>query len=107
MTTDRPFRERMGREQALAEIERESGSQFHPVIAKAFVAVQRGQDPADVLTPEELAELRDASVPPPSNLPTLGELFRRPEVTALVGGALLLVGLGTAHLPAGRHRRRR
>ena len=99
MTTDRPFRERMGREQALAEIERESGSQFHPVIAKAFVAVQRGQDPAAVLTAEELAELRDASVPPPSSLPTLGELFRRPEVTALAGGALLLVGLGTAIFP--------
>ena len=99
MTTDRPFRERMGREQALAEIERGSGSQFHPVIAKAFVAVQRGQDPADVLTAEELAEIRDASVPPPSSLPTLGELFRRPEVTALAGGALLLVGLGTAIFP--------
>ena len=99
MTTDKPFRERMGREQALAEIERESGSQFHPVIAKAFVAVQRGQDPADVLTAEELAELRDASVPPPSTLPTLGELFRRPEVTALAGGALLLVGLGTTIFP--------
>jgi hypothetical protein len=38
-------------------------------------------------------------VPPPSNLPTLGEMFRRPEVTALVGGALLLVGLGTAIFP--------
>jgi HD-GYP domain-containing protein (c-di-GMP phosphodiesterase class II) len=99
MTTDKPFRERMGREEALAEIERESGSQFHPVIAKAFVALQRGQDPADVLTAEELAEIRDASVPPPSSLPTLGELFRRPEVTALVGGALLLVGLGTAIFP--------
>jgi HD-GYP domain-containing protein (c-di-GMP phosphodiesterase class II) len=99
MTTDKPFRERMGREEALAEIERESGSQFHPVIAKAFIAIQRGQDPATVLTPQELAEIRDASVPPPSSLPTLGELFHRPEVTALAGGALLLVGLGTAIFP--------
>jgi HD-GYP domain-containing protein (c-di-GMP phosphodiesterase class II) len=99
MTTDKPFRRRMGREEALSEIERESGSQFHPVIAKAFVALQRGQDPIRVLSPEELAGLRDASVPPPSTLPTFGELFRRPEVTALAGGALLLVGLGTTIFP--------
>ena len=99
MTTDKPFRRRMSREEALSEIERESGSQFHPVIARAFVALQRGQDPAEVLTAEELAEIRDASAPPPSTIPTFGELFHRPEVTALAGGALLLVGLGTALLP--------
>lgn len=99
MTTDKPFRRRMSREEALLEIERESGSQFHPVIAKAFVALQRGQDPAQVLTAEELAEIRDASAPPPSTLPTFGEVFHRPEVTALAGGALLLVGLGTTLLP--------
>ena len=99
MTTERPFRPRMTREEALAEIERESGEQFHPVIARAFVAVQRGQDPTDVLSAEELAEIRDAATPHTAPVPTLGEVFRRPEVAALTGGALILVGLGTTIFP--------
>jgi hypothetical protein len=99
MTTEKPFRPRMTREEALAEIERESGEQFHPVVARAFVAVQRGQDPADTLTAEELTEIRDAATPPMAPVPTLGEVFRRPEVAALTGGALVLVGLGTTLYP--------
>ncbi|HEY7148502.1 MAG TPA: HD domain-containing phosphohydrolase [Gaiellaceae bacterium] len=99
MTTEKPFRPRMTREEALAEIESASGEQFHPVIARAFVAVQLGQDPADVLTHEELTEIRDAATPPVAPVPTLGEVFRRPEVVALMGGALVLVGLGTALFP--------
>jgi len=99
MTTEKPFRPRMTREEALAEIERESGAQFHPVIARAFAAVQRGQEPADVLTAEELTEIRDAATPHPAPVPTLGEVFRRPEIAALTGGALVLVALGTAIYP--------
>ena len=52
MTTEKPFRPRMTREEALAEIERESGEQFHPVVARAFVAVQRGQDPRTCSRPK-------------------------------------------------------
>ena len=47
MTTDRPYRAGLSHEAALAEIERNVGTQFHPAVAKAFVAVQRGVDPAD------------------------------------------------------------
>jgi putative nucleotidyltransferase with HDIG domain len=58
MTTDRPYRRALTTEEALAEIERESGSQFHPAVAKAFVAWRRGLDPAAVLTAEERRSLR-------------------------------------------------
>ena len=47
MTTDRPYRPGLSHEAALMEIERNAGTQFHPAVAKAFVAVQRGFDPAD------------------------------------------------------------
>src|SRR3954451_18019634 len=63
MTTDRPFRPALSREEALSEIERNSGTQFHPAVARAFVAVERGHDAADLLTADELAELRDAAIP--------------------------------------------
>jgi HD-GYP domain-containing protein (c-di-GMP phosphodiesterase class II) len=95
MTTDRPFRARLSEEEALAEIERGSGTQFHPMVARAFVAVRRGLDPASVVRAEELAEIRDASVPYRSPLPGPSELRRRPELIALAGGVGVLAGLGT------------
>jgi HD-GYP domain-containing protein (c-di-GMP phosphodiesterase class II) len=95
MTTDRPFRARLSEEEALAEIERGSGTQFHPMVARAFVAVRRGLDPATVVRAEELEKLRDASVPYRSPFPGPSELRRRPELVALAGGVGVLAGLGT------------
>jgi HD-GYP domain-containing protein (c-di-GMP phosphodiesterase class II) len=94
MISERPFRGPMSSEDALAEIEANAGSQFHPVIAKAFVAVQRGLAPEDVLTDEELATIRDSSVPSPVRA-LRADLRRRPEYLLAVGTTVGLVGLGT------------
>jgi hypothetical protein len=58
MVSDRSYRKGLPVDTALAEIERCSGTQFHPAVAKAFVALQRGLDPVAALAPEELAEIR-------------------------------------------------
>jgi hypothetical protein len=95
MITDRPYRRGLSREEALAEIERNLGTQFHPVVARAFVAVERGLDPEEVLTPDELVQIRGASASR-----RLGvvrgrrNLKERPELLALGGVVLALVGLG-------------
>ena len=97
MTSERAFRPGLSDEEALDEIERNIGTQFHPGIAKAFIAVRRGLDPAAVLLPEELAELREAAVP--HRLPMLPdprELRERPELVALAGVLLTLVAVGLA-----------
>jgi putative nucleotidyltransferase with HDIG domain len=95
MTTDRPYRRGLTRDEALAEIERNMGSQFHPVVAKAFVAVERGLDPEQVLTPEELAQVRGASASTRLGvIPGGRDLKERPELLALGGVVLALVGLG-------------
>jgi HD-GYP domain-containing protein (c-di-GMP phosphodiesterase class II) len=94
MTTDKPFRKRLSREDALNEIEAGSGTQFHPVIARAFVAVQRGQDPTAVVRAEELSAIRDASALPPSAVTGPVDLFGRPDLIALAGGGAFLVGFG-------------
>ena len=93
MTSERPFRRRLSREEALAEIEENAGTQFHPAIAKAFVAVHRGVSPESTLTAEELAAIRDSSVPsPPRSVG--GELSGRPELVIATGTTIVLVGLG-------------
>ena len=95
MTSERPYRPGLLREEALAEIERNLGTQFHPAVGKAFVAVQRGLDPADVLTPDELEEIRGASTPYRlAVIPGGRNLKDRPELLALGGLVVLLAGLG-------------
>ena len=95
MTTDRPYRPALSREQALAEIERQSGKQFHPAVAKAFIAVQRGIDPKEVLSPFELAELRRPLLQSRSSrLRRLRRMRFSPEALATVGlvGGLCALG---------------
>ncbi len=41
MTTDRPYRKALTKEQAVVELERNSGTQFHPAIVRAAVALYR------------------------------------------------------------------
>ena len=94
MTTDKPFRKRLSREDALEEIEKGSGTQFHPVIARAFIAVQRGEDPTVVVRAEELTAIRDASALAPSTVRHPVNLFGRPDLIALAGGGACLVALG-------------
>jgi HD-GYP domain-containing protein (c-di-GMP phosphodiesterase class II) len=94
MTTDKPFRKRLSREKALEEIERGSGTQFHPVIARAFIAVQRGEDPTAVVRAEELTAVREASALAPSTVRDSASLFGRPDLIALAGGGACLVALG-------------
>src|SRR5436309_5267400 len=96
MTTNRPYRAGLSHEAALTEIERNAGTQFHPAVAKAFVAVQRGADPATILSAEELMELRGATAPYQIGLAGPSELKERPELVALGGVVLALAGLGFA-----------
>lgn len=102
MRSDRPYRQGMSREEALAEIEKQSGTQFHPVVAKAFTALERGQDPFLALTPAERAELRAISFDR-VRLPAVGQLLKaRPELWTLaaLSAGLVAFSLGTILLAA-------
>lgn len=98
MTSDRSYRRGLPAEEALAEIEANAGSQFHPIVAKAFVALERGEDPLGVLTAEERAELR--------RLQRTSLSVRMPRIESevvaagsLVGG-LVALGLGAPYVSA-------
>ena len=94
MISERPFRPAMSREEALAEIEDKAGTQFHPVVARAFAAVQRGESPSDVLSDEELASVRGAPAGAARPRPPVRGLRQRPELLVLVGVLIALVGVG-------------
>ena len=91
MTTERPFRPAMRRDAALAEIERNSGSQFHPTLARAFVAVQSEQPVSDVVAPEELRAIREACTQ--SRLPAVGSIGSRLFAPVPVGVSGVLTAL--------------
>jgi putative nucleotidyltransferase with HDIG domain len=96
MTSERPYRNRLRDEEALAEIERSIGTQFHPLVAKAFVAQRRGLDPLSALTLEERDRLRRLSLAPRRHwLPPLVEHFRTTPASISLGGiltALMAIG---------------
>jgi HD-GYP domain-containing protein (c-di-GMP phosphodiesterase class II) len=95
MLSDRPYRPGLSKEEALAEIEVNAGTQFHPAVAKAFVAVQRGLDPYSVLTPDEQDELRGAAAPYRLPIvPGARDLKERSELAALGGIVAALGGVG-------------
>jgi HD-GYP domain-containing protein (c-di-GMP phosphodiesterase class II) len=97
MCSDRPYRRGLARSHALDEIERNAGAQFHPGVAKAFVAQQRGDDPLAALEPAEYLELRRLAVRAPHRrrLPTL-----RPELLPAAALAAGLTGAGFGHTEA-------
>ena len=100
MLTDRPYRPALTREEALSEIERNVGAQFHPAVAKAFVAHQRGRDPYSALTPEEREELRRAAAAYRlAAIPGARDVKQRPDLLALGGLVAALGGVGL-RLPA-------
>ena len=100
MTSDRPYRAGLSTETALAEIEKNAGTQFHPLIAKAFVALQRGHDPADALTREERAEIARLLSVKPRTARWGRVAVPDPRMFSAVGivGALVAVGIGVPAL---------
>jgi putative nucleotidyltransferase with HDIG domain len=95
MRSDRSYREGLSEEAALAEIEANAGSQFHPAVARAFVAYRRGLDPASALTPAEHEQLRALSVRAAAHRRmSVARLAKRGHVIAPGAAAAALAALG-------------
>ena len=99
MTTERPFRPAMSRQAALAEIERNSGTQFHPVLTRAFVAVQRGRPVSEALSPDELRAIQDACTQTrrPGDA-SIGARLLAPAPVGVVGVLVALVAISAGVL---------
>jgi len=94
MVADRPYRRGLDPEQALAEIERGSGTQFHPIAAQAFVAMWRGHEPLERLDPAARAALRDPWLTPRRSVRgRLAAIRVQPWFMAIAGTAEILVAV--------------
>jgi GGDEF domain-containing protein len=60
MTSDRPYRPGLSVHEAVEEVLDKAGSQFHPLVARAFVATVVGDKLEHALRPEELRALRES-----------------------------------------------
>ncbi|MDX6536457.1 MAG: hypothetical protein QOD37_798, partial [Gaiellales bacterium] len=58
MTSHRPYRRGLSQDEAAAEIRNHLGTQFHPLLGRAFLAVMEGREIREELTAQELADLR-------------------------------------------------
>jgi len=89
MTSPRPYRPALAIEEAVAELLDKSGSQFHPLVARAFGAIILGEPLESALDSEEIRSLRDQLSRRPLKLPSR---LRYPDwrLAATVLGSLAL-----------------
>jgi putative nucleotidyltransferase with HDIG domain len=123
MTNDRPYRNGFTPEDALAEIERGIGTQFHPTVARAFVGFKRGLAAEEALAAGELAALgglwraeadtRRRQLRRPSAA-TAAVVLVLASLAAIAAGSLAAAALAAAgavalslHVVAGHERARR
>jgi GGDEF domain-containing protein len=94
MTSSRPYRPALTKDEAIEELLDKSGTQFHPLVARAFVAVLNDDPLESKLTAQEIALLRSQFRRRPivSWRPTLWQ--PRTAFIASILVALSLAGLG-------------
>jgi GGDEF domain-containing protein len=99
MTSDRPYRPALTNEEAVAELLDKAGTQFHPLVARAFAAMMEDRPPSARLAPDELAELRRGiATIRVAALPPL-ELLLQPRLGAMAAIAATLVLVGVPQVP--------
>ncbi|HET7572686.1 MAG TPA: HD domain-containing phosphohydrolase [Gaiellaceae bacterium] len=99
MTSARPYRPALTTAEAVAELRDKAGTQFHPLVARAFAAVMEGERPAAQLSPDELAELRRRFSPVRATPLPEPALLLQPRLAAMGAIALALVATGVPQVP--------
>jgi HD-GYP domain-containing protein (c-di-GMP phosphodiesterase class II)/GGDEF domain-containing protein len=95
MTSVRSYRPALTKEEAAQEVLDKAGTQFHPLVARAFAAVVSGQVPGAALDEQELRALRRTFTSiRPLRLPSLTELLQPRSLLV----AFLILGFALAGL---------
>ena len=100
MTSARPYRSPLSRKEAVAELLDKAGSQFHPMVARAFAAVLLDEPLRDRLSESELVQLRKSFArmrvtPVPER-----DVVTEPRLLAMAALVSTLVTVGIPDTPA-------
>ncbi len=97
MTSKRPYRPALTIAEAAAELRSKAGSQFHPLVARAFAAMVEGEHPTTILSEAELRQLKGLFSRVPLALPTrqARELMRPTVIACAATSAALVAGVTT------------
>ena len=99
MTSARPYRPALTDAEAVAELLDKAGTQFHPLVARAFAAMIEGAPPSARVEAGELAELRGAfSTVRVAELPRTESLLQ-PRLAAMAVIVTALVAAGIPQVP--------
>ena len=99
MTSARPYRPPLSREEAVAELLDKAGSQFHPAVARVFVAVLLDEPLRGRLSESELAQLRKSfSRIRVASMPAR-DVVAEPRVLAMAALVATLVTVGIPDTP--------
>ena len=99
MTSARPYRPPLSRDEAVAELLDKAGSQFHPLVARAFAAVVLGEPPRSRLSEGELVELRQ-SFSRVRLAPVPSRDLLEPRLLAMTALVATLITFGIPGVPA-------
>jgi GGDEF domain-containing protein len=92
MTSKRPYRPALSNEEAARELLDKAGTQFHPLVARAFAAMVRGKQVEEALRNDELQALLGAFSSPSRSVLSLVPLKRDPRawIVASTVAAMIL-----------------
>jgi GGDEF domain-containing protein len=96
MTSERPYRPALSEEEAARELLDKAETQFHPLVARAFAAMVRGERIEDALQDDELRALRESFSSPTRSLLSAVSLQRDPRawMVASTVTAMILFAVG-------------
>ena len=98
MTSKRPYRPALSHEEAARELLDKAGTQFHPLVARAFAAMVRGEPIAAALQADEIVALRQAfgpSVP----LVSVRQAQRDPRAWMVLSAVIAMILVAVDSLP--------
>ncbi len=99
MTSARAYRSALSTAEAVQELRDKAGTQFHPLVALAFVAMIEGDDVASAIGSQQLAALQaEFSRVATVSAPPAGRLLQ-PAALAVAFATLSLVGAGFDGIP--------
>ena len=99
MTSERPYRPALSDEEAARELLDKAETQFHPLIARAFVAMVRGAHIEDALRPHELRTLRRAFSSPSEPLRSVLQVQPDPRAWMVVSTLTAMILFAVPSVP--------